>query len=272
MLWKLSFAITLLFWPISLFLTNTFQDLIVYAIPALLILLSVILYMHKKIWYIFPLTLIPLIEPKLTLFPTLFLLTELLFSQKGRVINTVFLSLAVVLLIVKFNGFYGQTIFVPDYEAGQEVIRNTHLYPNVIMARTFQNKVIVIVNKFYDNFFSLTDLNNYFFGFAPRQIVGNQNLIKFPFLAIFVVLFFIINLKNIKPKGFIFRLLLSSILSLSVLTNFDRNDFILLLPLCIVLFYGFKLASRQKSWIWFVPIYITFTILELIRIFVIANT
>jgi hypothetical protein len=103
--------------------------------------------------------------------------------------NRLHLSLCFIFSHFFLARFVGQTIFVTDYEANQKVVRDTQLYDSVFVARLFHNKGRVFFDKFTFNLFALTDPSNYFFGFHPRQVATNQNLIKFPFLYFYAVQF-----------------------------------------------------------------------------------
>ena len=108
-------------------------------------------------------------------------------------------GISLLLVFWQGNNFFGQTIFISDYERRQEVIRNTHLYDSVFLARFSHNKLKIITDKFIYNFFAITDLNNYFFGFHPRQIVGNQNISKYPYP--FLVFFLRVSTEVVARKG-----------------------------------------------------------------------
>ncbi len=255
-------------WPISLYLKNIPQDFIIYLIPALLTFVSYLLYKKSGNYYILPLLIIPFIEPKLSLFPILFIVCDIIFGKKS-ISKFALLAISLAVLILFWKSFWGQTIFIPDYEARQKVIRETQLYPSVLLARIFHNKLRIITDKFTYNFFALTDPNNYFFGFAPRQIINNQNLPKFPSLGIIFVLYgaFLIN-KN-ESKKFIITSFLAGIISLSVLTIFDRNDFILWIPLSLLLIHGVYLVMQNlKFYFWVFILFVTFAVPEVLRIFV----
>jgi hypothetical protein len=174
-----------------------------------------------------------------------------------------------LVFILSFRSFWGQTIFKPDYEREQSVIRQTLLYPNVLLARTFHNKARIYIDKFNNDFFALTDPNNYFFRFAPRQItVDNQNLKKFPALAIFIVLYGFYTLPKNRYKNLILVWLIAGILSLSILSVFDRHDFILWFPLSAIFIHGVKQFDNNKFSKIFFIIFILFSLLELAQIII----
>jgi len=230
----------LFFWPIDLLLENNFINILSYAAPAILTYLSIL----NPVFSLF----IPLIAPKLLLLP-LFFLTSFKFlnmlKTKRFVMLMVFYTIAA---IYSFNNFYGQTIFKADYEKEQEVIRNTQLYDSIFMARLMHNKVRIRLDKFNQNFFELTDPNNYFFEFHPRQPeISNQALIKYPFIAFVPMLIGFIKIQKIKNYKIILAILVSSIMSLSVLNIYDRHDFILYVPLSTITLHGMNNIFSFKN-------------------------
>jgi hypothetical protein len=259
----------LVFWPLSLFLANSYSNFITYLIPAAFLITSLILSRKQSKLYFLPILFIPFFEPKLALIPLGIAMLEL-FQSKIKKVPMIFLFLSLFVFLINWTKFSNQTIFTPDYEARQSVIRNTRLYETVFMARLFHNKARIPINKFNDNFFALSDPNNYFFGFHPRQIVvDNQNLNKFPFAALPFVLFGIYHLKKSKDKRFIINTFIVCLFSLSLLKIFDRNDFILWLPISLTFIHGVKQFSKKyKASIIFFLLFILFSIPELIRIFV----
>ena len=270
---KYIMASIIIFWPLRLLLKNTLPNFVVYILPAILFYLSLRLYKNNNGIFFIPLLLIPFISPKLAPIPFIFLSLLFLFGKKES--KTIPLITSFLALVINFNAFWGQTFFHLDYEKNQLILRNIHLYPSVLFARAFQNKAIVFLNKFYDNFFALIDPTNYFFGFHPRENnVLNQNLDKFPYLSLSFFLIGLYNLKKLKNVKFVLPFLLSSIFVLSVLTNFDRSDFILYIPLAMIILNGFKIFiieakkifKKNVGIIYFV--YIFFTTYEFIKIFV----
>ena len=259
----------LVFWPLSLFLVNSYSNFITYIVPAAFLITSLILSRRHSKLYLLPILFIPFFEPKLALIPLGIAVLEL-FQSKIKRVSVIFLFLSLIVFLINWNEFSGQTIFTPDYEARQAVVRNTQLYETVFMARLFHNKVRIPINNFNDRLFALSDPNNYFFGFHPREIViDNQNLDKFPFAALPFVLTGIYYLNESKNKKFIINIFVVSILSLSFLKIFDRNDFILWLPISLIFIHGVKQFSKRfkmsKVFFW---LFILFSIPEFIRIIV----
>ena len=124
------------------------------------------------------------------------------------------------------QSFVPRTIFESDYQAQQVILRNINLYPNIPLARFFQNKLVVISKKYFDNFFSLIDPNYYFFASHPREVVNGQNYFRLPFILIFPLFWFMFKTKH-KSKKAILLSTLAVILILSFFTNFYQYDLVL---------------------------------------------
>ena len=89
-----------------------------------------------------------------------------------------------------------QMISEPDYQGRQLILRNTYLYPNVPLARFFQNKAVIVTNKYLDNLFDFIDPGYYLFGSHPRELVNGQNYTRLPLLALIPILWFLFMFKN----------------------------------------------------------------------------
>src|SRR3990172_11603284 len=191
----------LIFWPVGLLLMNQNIDYLTYILPAILLALSFFIYTKTK-WFFLPIFVIPLISIKLLLLP-LFIAFFLLITKRQKNYY-VFIVLSLLLVIILFPKFKGQTIFQSDYEANQLVVRNTQLYDNVFLARAMHNKARIVLDKFNDRFFALTSPNTYFFAFHPREMeIGNQNIQKYPFLSIIFVLLGIYYLTKLRSWKFV---------------------------------------------------------------------
>jgi len=237
MLKKVVIIFALAYWPINLYLANSHQNFLEYAIPTVLLATAFFLYKKYPKYYLIPILLIGIFEKKLVLLPVIFCSLDFLLTRTRLTI--IIFALSLVVFLLSFKSFAGQTVFVRDYEGEQLVIRNIHLYPNVFMARLFQNKPRIYLNKITGNFFVLTDPNNYFFALHPRPIlIDNQNLNKYPFFAIVFFIVGIFTLDKSKYKNFVIISSLSAITALSILTNFDRNDFILWVPVSLIIIHG----------------------------------
>lgn len=222
-------------------------------------------------YYPLPLLLIPFIQPKLALLPIAVIATDFLFFKEKVKYILFFLLVSLAVFAINFKPFSGQTIFVTSNNEFQSVIQKSQLYPTILLARTFQNKPRIILDKISSNFFSISDPNNYLFGFHPRENpVDNQNLIKYPFLSFifFFIGIFVISKSKFKKEIIIF--LVGSVVSLLVLKIFDRHDFILWVPLSIIFYEGITQTQQKynKFSKVFVPIYILFSIVGLIQIIV----
>ena len=264
---KILILLTLVFWPISLYLANSQTNFFKYIIPSIFIIISYFLSQKKKRYCLVPIFIIPVFEPKLSILPFVTVLIDFIFDKR---ILKLLIGIAISLIVLLFNykQFKGETIFQKDYEAQQLVIRNIHLYPKPLIARIYQNKARIIIDKLNDNFFALTDFNNYFFAFHPREItVKNQNLTKFPFLAIFLFIFGLIELIKNKLDRFLPTILISLVVSLSILTNFDRQDFILWFPVSLIIVKGIAFLKNnfEKNHIYIFLALIFVSLWELIR-------
>ncbi len=238
-------GLCLLLWPLNLYLNNTLPDFISYAIPSVLLFVSFIIYKKHPKYYLLPILVIGLVEPKLAFFPIIFCVFEIISKFTKPVF--ILLPIAIIIFGISFKEFKGQTVFHKDHEAEQQIVLNISAYPNRFMARFFQNKSRIYTDKLAGNFFALTDLNNYFFGLHPRPIaVNNQNLFKYPFVAIVFFLYGLFYIFRSKESRFIVLSVVASLISLSCLNNFDRIDFILWLPVSLIIIYGVNRLSLQN--------------------------
>lgn len=124
------------------------------------------------------------------------------------------------------KSFTPHTVFESDYQAQQLILRNINLYPNIPLARLFQNKAVIISNKYLSNFFALIDPNYYFFASHPREVINGQNYFRLPFVLIFPLFWYIFKSKQ-KSKKIVLFITLIIILLLSFLTNFSQYDLVL---------------------------------------------
>lgn len=257
----------LLFWPTSLYLANTRETFLGYFIPSIIILVAFFIYRKFNHISLILVLSITLIEPKLALFPIFFTLISFLINKNKH--NLVYLFLSLVVFTFSFKPFIGQTIFGVDYEARQQVIRNSQLYPSILLARTFHNKARIVLNKFTYNTFALIDPNNYFFGYHPRQLVGGQNLAKFPFIMLIPFLYGLYYLPKYKNKEFVLITLFAGIISLSALNIFDGNDFILWIPIFLILSNGInQITKNRRLSLAYSLLFFLMLIPEVIRIFI----
>ena len=174
-------------------------------------------------------------------------------------------------LFLNFNKLHFSTtyVFKNDYQAEQLVLRNTELYPNVLMARVFENKARIYITKYTGNFFILTDLNTYYFALHPEPITGDVNMFKYPFLDIVFFLAGIFYVAQSKHKKLIFLIFVPAILILSCLVDFEGFDFILWIPISLIIINGIEAfeSKNKKLFTWFSLIFILFAIPEILRSF-----
>lgn len=262
----------LLFWPLTLYLSNTPREFSLLVIPPALLSLSYVLYTRSNPLFYVPLLAISAVFPKLTLIAW-FVSIALFFVKTNftRSYQIFFVVAATLIVLVRWQSFQEQSIFKIDYEAQQEVLRDIHLYPNPLLARTFQNKARIIGDKFLANIFALTDPSNYFFSFHPREdMLGNQNLIKFPYLALVPFLLGIFDLDKLKQKKLLLVLLASQILALALVTPFDRDDFVLWPLFGVIFIHGintFWQTKRQNLLVFFSLFFVLISTVELVRAF-----
>src|SRR5260221_690377 len=90
-----------------------------------------------------------------------------------------------------------------------------------------------------------------------------------PKFAILPLLFLILNFEKRYIK-LVLTFLIAAIINLSILSSFDRNDFILYFPLSILIIHGINVFNKKypKSRKIFYLMFIVFSSFELIRIFV----
>lgn len=266
---KLAFISILALWPISLLFSNTTANFIHYITPTALLSISLFLYDKKFKYYFVPIFAIPFADPKLAVIPLIYFLTNLILKKNKSYLICTIISL--VILAVVWKPFIGQTIFRPDYELGQQAIQKSNLYHSIPLARIFQNKARIPMDKFSSNFFSLIDPNNYFFGFMPRQIlIDNQNLNKYPFIALVFIIYGLINIESLKRKDFILTILSAGIINLSLLGVFDRQDFILFIPLALIIIHGINRMDKNHKTLskLLQIIMILFAVPEILRTFI----
>lgn len=145
-----------------------------------------------------------------------------------------------------FANYFRHSIFAPDQEAPLIINTKRSLYPNDFVGRFFNNKATFVWGRFKANFFALTDPNNYFFGFHPREIVReNLNLDKFPFISIIFLLYGLYRL-NLLKRGRGLLLLFVVLACLLSLANFDKLDFILYPVLAVFIIHGTRRMRTEK--------------------------
>lgn len=267
---RLVILLTVCLWPLSLFLNNNFPDFLKTIVPGITIVFSYLMIKRGSSKYLLPFLVIPFVEPKLAVFPV-FVSIFTIFLTRKKTTRTLWLFMFASLLILFFQwkSFYGQTIFTRNIEAEHVLIEKGNLYHSVFLARVFQNKLRIYLDQFSNNMFSITDPNNYFFGFHPRELVrDNENLKKFPFVSLIFVLLGVYYYKGLKTSKFIVLIFISSLVSLSILKIFDRADFVLWLPLSLVMIHGiYKLEKWPTLKLVLYILFFVFATFQLLRLF-----
>ncbi|KKT78574.1 MAG: hypothetical protein UW73_C0001G0021 [Microgenomates group bacterium GW2011_GWB1_44_8] len=245
----------LLYWPISFLLANNPKDFITSFFPNVVFIICISLYQKGVRWWTAPLLTLGLVNPVLMIFPLF--VAAFCFWLKPTKVNLAILFLAVMISLTQLNTFYQHSVFKYDRDTYQRKIEQGYLYPNVFLARVFQNKLTIYLERISFNFFALLDPNNYFFSFHPREIVGdNQNLDKFPFWAIAFLLIGLFKMRRLKRRDWFLLIILTAlIINLSILAKFDRHDLVLYLPLSLVIISGLRKLS--SSWVQIVLLLIT---------------
>lgn len=254
----------LFFWPLNFLLHNQVLDTIHFFLPGILLVVGLTLFKDFTLGRLIVLAGIPLLN------------TSLLFSPLasiwcGRSRWGLFLVglIMVITLYFSWQPFLGSSIFYFSQDDQQKIIRQGYLYPSVWLSRTFQNKPSIYLDRFLSNFFAITDPNNYFFGFHPREIgVENQNLQKLPFLSL---IFFLIGLYySVMGKKWLLVSLLLVVVNLSLLKNFDKSDAILWLPIVLITIEGLKKFDRlpAKISLPFIAVFLILTLTEYLHLLI----
>jgi len=262
---KILIAACFFFWPLTIFLTLRSES-IEYLIGIFICsILFTICTLYKKSYASVFLIPLGLLSPKLVLIPILYILIQLIAHRKGLLLIPFLISLLIG--IVFLRDYYNQSIFTFDYQAQQLVERETKLYSSVFMSRLFHNKARIKTDKFVSNAIALTDPNNYFFGFHPRQIVReNLNIKKFPIAIMPFVLWFVIKKKTfIKQEVDILIFTITALFTLGTLANFDRSDIVLFGPLCALAVASVVLAKGVI--VKLLPLFTMFCIWEILYLF-----
>ncbi len=255
-------------WPVAILTHNTQLDAFEYLLPAFLLLGAYFLWKKRLEWWGIPIVLVTIVSPKLALFPLLLFALLIVTSKTKRALLYMYLFCSLFVGAIFFQEFKGQTVIGITHDEQQAVVQQTNLYDSIFVARVMHNKVRVVGDKAIDRFFAITDPNNYFFGFHPRQIqVNNQNLQKYPFAAIIFFVLGLLGYSTLKEKKWIFISLFALILNLSLLTVFDRNDAILMLPVTLITLHGVDELKKYKYVGVVFGIASLFSLVDLFRLF-----
>lgn len=255
------------FWPISFILANT-QSWFVFAASASVLIIDWVLYLKKFEYHYFLYLILPIIHPTYLVFPLVAVLPNL--NHQKKVPLVIYAVILIAISLFSYKTFYAYSIFTPDPLAKDTLIKKISLIPSRNLARVFENKTTVSQEKFKANTFLFLDPNNYFFSLHPREIGDNQNLVKYPYLAIIPFLLGLYYILENIHKRWLITIFIAAIVSLGFINNPDRYDLLLYLPISMLCFYGLKkLTDVSNVWCWiFSIVFIPVSLIELVRIIV----
>lgn len=259
--------ITIIFWPISFIISNS-HDWQIFFLAAIILAFDWFFYKRNFQFHYFFNLILPIIHPAFLFLPVSLLIFYFKEIKKTNAL-IIYLSILVFVSLFSFKSFYAYSIFTPDPLAQDTLIKKISIIPNRNLARIYENKTTVYQEKYKTNAFLFLDLNNYFFSMHPREITGeNQNLQKYPFLAIFPFLYGLFLLPKHKDRKWVVSLFLSIVFSISFINNPDKFDLLLFIPISIISYIGINefIAHHKKISIAIVPIFLTISLVELSRI------
>jgi len=142
----------------------------------------------------------------------------------------IWFGVAVVLFGLYLLPVYRTNFIKPNDMAEVERDQKIKSIKSIFLARAFYNKYQPYYGKFIGNSMALVDINNYFFGFHPREGEGGYKLdLKFPFFGVIFLVIGFLKL-NIEEFGY-FGWWIVIILMLSGMNNFAGYDFVLIGPI-----------------------------------------
>jgi hypothetical protein len=268
LLFGVSAFLIFVFWPISFYLANR-QVWLVFAASTLVIVLNWVLYTQKVKYHYFIYLILPLLHPVFLFVPII----SIIFHLKGISSKTLaaYAGILMLLILLTFKSFYAYSIFTPDPLAKDTLIKKISLISARNLARVYENRFTIPLEKFKSNIFESLDINNYFFAYHPQELGSSQNLIKFSYLTIMLFIFGIYYLNENIHKKWLLSTIFSSIVSLALINNQDRYESLLYVPVSLVCFYGLKKIVTSNNYLskFFMVIYILISLTELIRVTII---
>lgn len=265
----LTFWLILLFWPISLLQANP-VSWPTYFMASLIVILDWFLYFKGFVYHYFLYLLLPLVTPVYLPLPIIYLLFNLdLPVVKKPAPLTSYLVLTAIVGALSFGSFLPRSVFTPDPVALGTLHQKNSLIPQRFLAKIMANQTTIFQTKFTANLFSSFDINNYFFGFHPREIAkDNQNLSKYPYLALAPFLVGLFFLTQNTHRRWLAVTLLAAIISLATIGAPDKFDFIIYWPISLMIYYGLKKIYRFSGlafWL-FTVIFLPISLIELARL------
>lgn len=270
LIYWLSISLLLIFWPLSFYLANK-DSFLPYVLVFGVLLTNLVLYQKGVINHYFVYLFLPLIHPAFLAFPFVAFSFKSFFSRSvgmAKVYTVIYLSLLIFVTLLATKDFYAHSIFTPDPLAFDTLNKKISLIPSRQFAKFFENKTTIFQDKLKSNVFISLDPNNYFFAHHPQEIGGNQNLIKFPYLAIIPFLVGIYYILENKQKDWIIAIFFSAVVAIAFINNQDRYDTILYLPVSLICIHGLKKMFQSAStYFWlFSAVFIPISLIELARI------
>ncbi len=160
-----------------------------------------------------------------------------------------------------------QTIFTPDPLAIDIQSTKISLIPNRNLARIYENKTTIPLDKFKSNVFVSLDLNNYFFSLHPQEIIGGLNLTKYPYLAIIPFLVGLYFFSENKLRKWILCTFIVAVLSLAFINRQDKFDILLYFPVSAICLHGLrKIYTSSVIFYFFSSVFIPISTIEFLRI------
>lgn len=260
----ISFTLVAIFWPISFYRANT-DTWISFFIPALVLLMDWCLYLRQVKYHYFIFLVLPLLNPVYLAFPFIYFLISLKEIPKKIII--IFSLCLLILTVFSYRHFYAYSIFTPDPFRQDTLIKKISLIPSRTLARVFENKATVPLDKYTSNFFTSMDLNNYFFALHPRENADNQILDKAPLLALIPFLIGFFYLSRNKHRKWLGVVFLSAVLSFAFINNQDRYDFLVFFPFILLIYFGLLEIKKwsNPTFALFTLVFIPSIIFELLR-------
>lgn len=256
-------------WPLSFYKANGFGG-ISWAIVAVVATVATSYYLSKNFdgkYELLPLAAMPLVDIRYALVPILAVLIKSVLEKRIVVLNSAIMLFCGVIFLLNFGTYKNLSIIPRNALEEHYVNTKLSLYENKHEARLLNNKITSLGSKYLNNFFALVDFNNYFFSMHPREIVGeNQNLMKYPYIYVFAFFTGIYYLKKSKDAKWLITILTATVLSLSFLSNFDKFDLILWIPIFMIVTNGVAVVRKKRYASVIMMSMLGLSILEILRV------
>jgi hypothetical protein len=255
------------FWPIAFVLANT-QDWFIFLGAASVLLFDWFLYLKNFKYHYFLYLFLPLIHPVYLAFPVIAAVLNI--KDLKRIPLVFFTAIFIVISMFSWKTFYAYSIFTPDPLASDTLIKKISLIPNRNLARIYENKTTVPLEKYKSNTFTSLDLNNFFFALHPRESGATQNINKYSFLTIIPFLLGLFFLPGYLHKKWVLGIFVAAILSVAFINNQDRFDMFICVPISLICLSGLDRIRKCPgiySWAFFLA-FIPVGLFELARVII----